>query len=79
MEGGPGGKICFLCFKKKDLTNKNTQKGKNRRNKKCYFMRDWMLRSRRFVEGKNGLVVGVLFGDGCWRQIRGEGLTDGNK
>lgn len=38
-----------------------------------------MLRSRRFVEGKNGLVVGVLFGDDCWRQIRGEGLTDGNK
>lgn len=42
-------------------------------------MRDWMLRGRSFVEGNNGLVVGVLFGDGFRRQGRDEGLTDGSE
>lgn len=38
-----------------------------------------MLRGRSFVEGNNGLVVGVLFGDGFRRQRRDEGLTDGSE
>lgn len=57
----------------------NFRKGKNRRNKERYLMRDWMLRGRSSVEGKNGLAVGVLFGDGFRRQRRDEGLTDGSK